>query len=58
MSALPGHVHRYRGLVDTVLPAGYDELWRAVVAGEELDEEQEDRLDELEAWIEASDGNG
>jgi hypothetical protein len=38
-----------------------DELlgtWREVVAGEELDEEQEDRLDELEAWIEASDENG
>ena len=42
-------------LVDAVLPADYDELWRSLVVGEELDEEQQDRLDELEAWIGASD---
>lgn len=58
LSVLPAVVHRYRDLVDAVLPAHYDELWRGLVAGEELDEEQEDRLYELEAWIEASDEDG
>jgi hypothetical protein len=58
LSALPTQVHRYRDLVDAVLPADYDELWRHLVAGEELDEEQEDRLNELEAWLEASDEDG
>jgi hypothetical protein len=48
---LPAHLHRYHDLIDAVLPADYDELWRALVAGEELDEEQEDRLDELEGWL-------
>lgn len=51
LSALPAHLHRYHDLIDAVLPADYDELWRALVAGEELDEEQEDRLDELEGWL-------
>jgi hypothetical protein len=58
LSVLPAVVHRYRDLVDAVLPADYDELWRRLVVGEELDEEQEDRLDELEAWIGASDEDG
>lgn len=58
LSVLPAQVHRYRDLVDAVLPADYDELWRRLVVGEELDEEQEDRLDELEAWIGASDEDG
>jgi hypothetical protein len=58
LSVLTTFVHRYYDLVDAVLPADYDELWRGLVAGEELDEEQEDRLDELEAWIDASDEDG
>jgi hypothetical protein len=53
LPALPAQLHRYRDLVDAVLPADYDEPWRALVAGEELDEEQEDRLNELEEWLEA-----
>lgn len=50
-----------RGALLEAVQQHADELlgtWREVVAGEELDEEQEDRLDELEAWIEASDENG
>jgi hypothetical protein len=58
LSVLPAVVHRYRDLVDAVLPADYDELWRRLVVGEEFDEEQEDRLDGLEAWIGASDEDG
>jgi hypothetical protein len=58
LSVLPAVVYRYRDLVDAVLPADYDELWRRLVVGEALDEEQEDRLDELEAWIGASDEDG
>lgn len=54
LTGLPAQLHRYRDLVDAVLPADYDELWRVLVAGEELDEEQEDRLNELEEWLEAS----
>lgn len=54
LTALPAQLHRYRDLVDAVLPPDYDELWRVLVADEELDEEQEDRLNELEEWLEAS----
>jgi hypothetical protein len=50
LTALPAQLHRYRDLVDAVLPPDYDELWRVLVA----DEEQEDRLNELEEWLEAS----
>jgi hypothetical protein len=58
LSALPAVVDRYRDLVAAVLPADYGELWRALLAGEELEEEQEDRLWELEGWLEASDEDG
>jgi GNAT superfamily N-acetyltransferase len=54
LTALPAQLHRYRDLVDAVLPADYDELWPVLVAGEELDEEQLDQLNELEEWLEAS----
>jgi hypothetical protein len=33
LSVLPTFVHRYYDLVDAVLPADYDELWRGLVAG-------------------------
>ena len=58
LGALPAVVHRYHDLVAAVLPVEYDELWRALVAGEELDEQQQDRLDELEEWLAVSDGGG
>ena len=54
LTALPAQLHQYRDLVDAVLPADHGELWRVLVAGEELDEKQEDRLNELEEWLEAS----
>jgi hypothetical protein len=63
-ATLPRLLHSSRSPPGRHIPAVQqhaDELlgtWREVVAGEELDEEQEDRLDELEAWIEASDENG
>lgn len=59
LGVLPAHVHRYRDLVDAVLPADYDQLWRGLVTGEELEEEeQKDQLDELEAWIAGSNADG
>jgi|SRR5215217_8180104 len=41
LSVLPARVHRYRDLVDAVVPADYDELWRGLVTGEELEEDGE-----------------
>ena len=58
LGALPEVGHRYRDLVAAVLPVDYDRLWRALVAGEELDEQQQDRLDELEEWLAVSDQDG
>jgi hypothetical protein len=41
-------------LVAAVLPVGYDELWRALVAADELSDALEGRLWDLEAWVESS----